>query len=58
MSLFQNYYQQVKKGEHMDSEKQGSFAPWEAFFDAAPPRSNPASRVFRYPHSFSWGKNP
>jgi hypothetical protein len=24
----------------------------KSFFDAAPPRSNPASRVFRYPHSF------
>jgi hypothetical protein len=36
----------------MGSEKQEPFAPWKAFFDAAPPRSNPASRVFRYPHSF------
>jgi hypothetical protein len=27
----------------------------QAFFDAAPPRSNPASRVFRYPHSFFSG---
>jgi hypothetical protein len=36
----------------MDSKKQGSFAPQKAFFDAAPPRSNPTSWVFRYPHSF------
>jgi hypothetical protein len=24
----------------------------KSLFDAAPPRSNPASRVFRYPHLF------
>jgi hypothetical protein len=37
------------------------FCHYAAFFDAAPPGSNPASRVFRYPHSFLrelWYKNP
>jgi hypothetical protein len=29
-----------------------NFAIMPTFFDAAPPGSNPASRVFRYPHSF------
>jgi hypothetical protein len=29
-----------------------NFTIYVTFFDAAPPGSNPASRVFRYPHSF------
>jgi hypothetical protein len=41
--------------------KRDRFCHYVAFFDAAPPGSNPASRVFRYPHSFFrglWYKNP
>jgi hypothetical protein len=41
--------------------KRDKFCHSSTFFDAAPPGSNPASRVFRYPHSFFrglWYKNP
>jgi hypothetical protein len=32
--------------------KCSKFCHSSTFFDAAPPGSNPAARVFRYPHSF------
>jgi hypothetical protein len=41
--------------------KCNKFCHYPTFFDAAPPGFNPASRVFRYPHSFLrglWYKNP
>jgi hypothetical protein len=49
---------QIKKGGALLMAKCNKFCHTLTFFDAAPPRSNPASRVFRYPHSFFRAPNP